>query len=110
MNRADLIDRYVVAAVLGQLAGYAALSALVPHSDFAAVVEPLRLVPPILLVPVAILALPAVVVAIAPGGLISVVDFRPTTVLVLISICLVSVASLWIYRKGSRGRLSSGAP
>ncbi|EJN57481.1 hypothetical protein HSB1_41690 [Halogranum salarium B-1] len=84
MKRTDLIDGYVVAAILLQIAGYPALSALVPHSDFAAVVEPLRQVPPILLVPIAILAVPAVVVAMALGVLISVVGLQPTTVLVLI--------------------------
>ncbi len=106
VKRTDLIDGYVVAAILLQLAGYAALSALVPHSDFAAAVEPLRQVPPILLVPIAILAVPAVVVAIALGVLISVVGLQPTTVLVLISIYLVSVMSLWVYRRGKRGQRS----
>jgi hypothetical protein len=109
VKRTDLIDRYAVVAILLQLAGYVALSVLVPHSDFAAVVEPLRHVPPILLVPITILVIPAVVVAIALGALVSVVGLQPTTVLVPISIYLVSVTSLWIYRKGRRGRLSSKA-
>jgi hypothetical protein len=106
VKRTDLVDGYVVAAILLQLAGYAALSALVPHGDFAAGVDPLRQVPPILLVPIAILAVPAVVVAIALGALISVVGLQPTTVLVLISIYLVSVTGLWVYRRGRRGQLS----
>ena len=109
MKRTDLIDGYVVAAILLQLAGYGALSALVPHSDFAASVEPLRNLPPILLIPIAILAIPAVVVAIALGVLVSVVGLQPTTVLVLISIYLVSVTSLWVYRRGRRGQLSPKA-
>jgi hypothetical protein len=106
VKRTDLVDGYVVAAILLQLAGYAALSALVPHGDFAAGVDPLQHVPPILLVPIAILAIPAVVIAIALGVLISVVGLQPTTVLVLISIYLVSVTGLWVYRRGRRGQLS----
>ena len=102
VKRTDLIDRYVVAAILLQLAGYAALSTLVPHSDFAAAVEPLRHVPPILLVPIAVLAIPAVVVALALGALVSVVGLPPTAWLVPISVYLVSVTSLRVYRKGRR--------
>jgi hypothetical protein len=98
VERTDLIDRYVVAGVLLQLVGYAALSALVPHSDFAASVEPLRHLPPILLVPIAVLAVPAVVVAIALGLLVSVVGLRPTTGLVLVSIYLVSVTGVQAFR------------
>jgi hypothetical protein len=109
VKRTDLIDGSVVAAILLQLAGYAALSALVPHSDFAASVEPLHNLPPSLLIPIAILAIPAVVVAIALGVLVSVVGLQPTTVLVLISIYLVSVTSLWVYRRGRRGQLSPKA-
>jgi hypothetical protein len=81
VKRTDLIDGCVVAAILLQLAGYAALSALVPHSDFAASVEPLQNLPPILLIPIAVLAIPAVAVAIALGGLVSVVGLQPTAVL-----------------------------
>ena len=77
MKRTDLIDGCVVAAILLQLAGHAALSALVPHSDFASV-EPLQNLPPILLIPIAVLAIPAVAVAIALGGLVSVVGLQPT--------------------------------
>jgi ABC-type spermidine/putrescine transport system permease subunit II len=52
------------------------------------------------------LAVPAVVVAIALGVLISVLGPQPTTGLVLISIYLVSVTSLWVCRRGVRGQLS----
>lgn len=99
LSRSPFFDRYVVATVLLQLVGYAALSALVPHSDFAAVFEPLQRIPTILLVPVAILAVPAVVLAIALGAILSLVGLQPTTVLVLISAYIVSVVGLWAYRR-----------
>ena len=99
MERSPVFDRYVVAGVLLQLVGYAALSALVPHSDFAAVVEPLQQVPAILLVPVAVLAVPAVVLAIGLGAGLSLVGLRPTTALVLMGACVVSVFGLWAYRR-----------
>lgn len=109
MKRPPLFDRHVVAAVLLQLVGYAALSALVPHSDFAAVVEPLQRVPTILLVPVAVFAVPAVILAILFGVLLSAVGVQPTTVLILFSVYVLSVASLWAYRRVRRRGLSTTA-
>lgn len=101
MKRSDWFDKYIVAAVLLQLAGYAALSALVPHGDFATVVEPLRRLPAVLLLPVALIAVPAVVIAIALGVLLAAVGLQPTNTLVLVSAYLVSVTSLWVYRRGT---------
>lgn len=97
VNTAIWGDRYVVAGVLIQLFGYAALSALVPYSDFTVVVEPLQRVPVILLVPVALVAVPAVLVAIALGALLAVVGLRPHIGLVFMSMYLVSVAGRWIH-------------
>lgn len=71
MNHSDPFDGQVVATIPIQLVGYAALSALVPHSDVATAVEPLRRVPAILLVPVAVLAL-CRRVAIGLGALLAV--------------------------------------
>lgn len=99
VNYKNWVDRYVVAAVLIQLIGYAALSALVPHSDFAAVVEPLQRVPAILLVPVALVAVPAVILAVILGALLAVLGLQPTTVLVFISIYFVSVVGRWTHRR-----------
>lgn len=101
-----LVNKYVGAAVLIQFVGYAALSALIPHSDYASLVEPLQRVPVLLLVPFAITAIPALVLALAFGGILSVVGAQPTNVLVVISIYLVGVASVWGYRKiKSNGRV-----
>lgn len=81
MNRSDWVNKYILAAVLLQFVGYAALSALVPHSDFATVVEPLQRLPAVLLVLVALVAVPAVVIAIALGALLAVVGLQPTIAL-----------------------------
>lgn len=99
MNRSDWIDKYIIAVVLLQLVGYAALSALVPHSDFATVVEPLQRLPAVLLVLVALIAVPAVVIAVALGAFFAAVGLQPTKTLVLAGAYLVSVASLWGYRQ-----------
>lgn len=85
--------------MLLQLVGYAALSALVPHSDFATVVEPLQRLPAVLLVPVALMAVPALATAVALGALLAAVGLHPTNVLVLAGTYLVSVAGLWGYRQ-----------
>ena len=99
MNRSDWVNKYILAVVLLQFVGYAALSALVPHSDFATVVEPLQRLPAVLLVLVALVAVPAVVIAIALGALLAVVGLQPTIALVLVGAYLVSIAGLWVYRR-----------
>jgi putative Mn2+ efflux pump MntP len=99
MNRSDWVNKYIVAGVLLQFVGYAALSALVPHSDFATVVEPLQRLPAVLLVLVALVAVPVVVIAIALGALLAVVGLQPTIALVLVGAYLVSIAGLWVYRR-----------
>jgi ABC-type spermidine/putrescine transport system permease subunit II len=73
--------------------------ALVPHSDFATAVEPLQRLPTVLLVPVALIAIPAVVIAIALGALLAAVGLQPTIALDLVAAYLVSVAGLWVYRR-----------
>lgn len=96
-----LLDRQVVAAVVVQLVGYAALSALVAHSEFAAVVDPLRRVPPALLVPVALLAVPAVALAVALGAVLSAVGVAPGPALVVVGAYVVAVAVVWLSRRGA---------
>ena len=99
MNRSDWVNKYVLATVVLQLVGYAALSALVPHGDFATVVAPLQRVPTVLLVPVALVAVPAVVIAVALGALLTAVGLQPTNTLVLVGAYLAGVAGLWSYRR-----------
>ena len=94
-----LLDRYVGVAVLIQIVGYAALSAMIPHSDYSSLVEPLQRVPVLVLIPFAIVAIPALVIALILGGVLSVVGVQPTNALVFISIYLVGVASVWGYRR-----------
>lgn len=98
-----LLDRSVGVALLVQLVGYAAILAMVPHGEFASVVEPLQRVPVVLLVVLAVFAIPAVVVALVLGGFLSVLGVQPTTVVVVISTYLVGVAGVWGYRE-VRGR------
>jgi hypothetical protein len=59
--------------------GYAALLAVVPHSEPTAVVTLLGRVPTPVLLPFALLALPAVVVALALGTVLSLVGLSPTS-------------------------------
>lgn len=97
-----LLDRYVLGGVALQLAGYAALSAVIPHSDLATVVDPLRTVPTVLLVPVALLGLPAVALAVGLGTVLSLVGIQPGLWLVLVSAYLVSVIASWALQRESR--------
>jgi hypothetical protein len=99
VNPSDWVHKYIVAGVLLQLVGYAALSALVPHSDFATVVEPLQRLPAVLLVLVALAAVPAVIITAALGALLATVGLQPSNALVLVGAYLVSVASLQVYRR-----------
>lgn len=98
-----LVDRYVGAAVLIQFIGYAALSALIPHSDYSSLVEPLQRVPVLLLVPFAAVAVPAFVLALVFGRTLSLIGVQPTNALIVISIYLVGVASVAGYRKVKSG-------
>lgn len=94
-----LFNKYVGIAVLIQLVGYAALSALIPHGDYSSLVEPLQRVPVLLLGPFALVVIPALVIALILGGILSLIGVQPTNVLVFISTYLVGVASVWVYRK-----------
>ena len=102
MDRSNWISRYILAAVLIQLAGYAALSTLVPQSDFAVAVDPLQRIPVFFLISVAVLAVPAVVLAVSLGAILSTVGLQPTTALVPVSVYIISVLSQWVYRRVSR--------
>lgn len=94
-----LFNKYVGIAVLIQLVGYAALSALIPHGDYSSLVEPLQRVPVLLLGLFAVVAIPTLVIALILGGMLSFIGVQPTNAVVFISIYLVGVASVWVYRK-----------
>jgi len=100
VDRRDLAGRTVIALTAVQLVGYAALSAVVAHSDLAPVVGALRAVPTVLLLPLALVGVPAVVVAVAVGAVLSLAGLRPTTVLVVRSAYGLSVAAARISRGG----------
>jgi hypothetical protein len=109
LRGSPLGDRYVAGAVLVQLAGYAALSALVPYGEFSAVVSPLRGVPPVVLLPFAVLAIPALLLAVLAGSLLSLVGLDPSMVLVLGSVYVVGVgaASVWRSLTGTRNETAA---
>jgi hypothetical protein len=93
-----------VVVFLAQLVGYAALSAVVPHSDFATTLEPLQRLPTVVLVVVALLGIPAVLLAVGLGVVLQAVGVRPTGALVLLSAGAISVGLSRVYR-WSRGHL-----
>jgi hypothetical protein len=104
----SLLDRRVVVAFLLQVVGYAALLAVFPHSEPAAVVETLRRLPTVLLVVAALPPVPALALALAlaVGGALSLVGLPPESlpalllarddVLFFASALTVPVASAWV--------------
>lgn len=77
--RSLLVDRRVVVAVVVQTVGYAALLAVVPHSDPSGVVDAVAAVPVPLLVVVALPAVPAAVLTVLLGAVLSSVGLPPAS-------------------------------
>ena len=102
----SLLDRRVVVAFLLQVVGYAALLAVFPHSEPAAVVETLRRLPTVVLVVAAMPPVPALALTLAVGGALSLVGLPPESlpalllargdVLFFASALTVPVASAWV--------------
>ena len=70
----------VVAAFLLQVAGYAALLALLSPETQTAVVEALAGVPAVVLIPLAVPATPAALLALAVGAVLGAVGLPPASV------------------------------
>jgi hypothetical protein len=114
VDRSLLLDRRVVVAFALQILGYAALLAVYPHSELSPVVETLRAVPTILLLPFALPAVPAFLLTLALGGILSLVGLPPQSlpaillargdVLFFISAYAVGVASAWANRRADELR------
>lgn len=106
----SFLNGRVVAAVLLQVAGYAALLVLVPHGSPTGLVESLSAVPPVVLIPLAVPAIPATLLAVALGVALGAVGVAPQSipavaltrgdVLFFISAYLVGVAAAWADRRG----------
>lgn len=106
VDRSRLVNRRVVVALLLQTVGYAAMLAIFPHSELTSLVETLQVVPTVLLVPVALPAIPALVLTLAIGGVFSVaglpLESLPAILLAngdvvfFLSASIVAVGSGWI--------------
>ena len=70
----------VVATLLVQLAGYAALLALLSPEASTAVVDALAGAPPVVLIPLAVPATPAALLALAVGAALGAVGLSPASV------------------------------
>ena len=73
-------DARVVAALCLQVAGYAALLALLSPETSTAVVEALAGVPAVVLIPIAVPAAPAALLALALGAALGAVGLPPASV------------------------------
>lgn len=114
VDRSLLLNRRVAVAFVLQILGYAALLAVYPHSELSPIVQTLQAVPTILLIPFALPALPAFVLTLAFGGILSVVGLPPQSlpavllargdVLFFISAYVVGVASAWANRRADELR------
>lgn len=67
----DLPVERVVAALLLQVAGYAAVLVLFPHGNPTGLVDTLAGVPPVVLIPLAVPAVPATVLTVALGAVLA---------------------------------------
>lgn len=104
-----LVNRRVVVAFFIQLLGYAALLAVFPHSELSPIVETLRGIPAILLIPFALPAIPAFLLTLLSGAILSAIGAPPETlpavlfargdVVFFACAYAVGVASAWTNRK-----------
>ena len=63
-----------------QVVGYAALLAVYPHSEPSAIVEALQGIPTVLLLPFVLPAIPALVLTLAVGAVLSLVGLAPESI------------------------------
>lgn len=80
LDRSLLLNRRVPVALVLEIVGYAALLAVYPHSEPSAIVEALQSVPTVVLVAVALPALPAVALTLAVGAVLGALGLPPTSI------------------------------
>ena len=80
LDRAALVNRRLTVALLLQVVGYAALLAVYPHSEPSAVVEALQGLPTVLLLLLALPAVPALALTLAAGAVLSLVGLPPGSI------------------------------
>ena len=113
-ERPRLLAGRVVAAVLIQVVGYAALLVLFPHGDPTRVVEALSGVPAVILIPLAVPAIPAALVALAVGAVTTAAGLPPESIPAVLltsgdvffyaSAVVVAVAAAWLQERLSQVR------
>lgn len=107
-DRSLLLNRRVAAAFLLQVVGYAALLAVYPHSEPSAVAEALWGLLTVVLVVVALPAVPALAVMVVAGALLSLAGLTPEAIPALLfargdvlffaSAYVVAVGAAWASR------------
>jgi hypothetical protein len=113
-ERPRLLAGRVVAAVVLQMVGYAALLVLFPQGDPTSIVEALSGVPAVILIPLAVPAIPATLVALAVGAVTTAAGLPPESipaillasgdVFVYASAVVVAVGAAWLQERLSQVR------
>lgn len=109
VDPSHLLNPRVVVAFVIQVVGYAALLAVYPHSEPSPVVTALQRLPSVLLVPFALPAVPATVLAVGLGTLLSLAGPSPASIPALLlsrgdvlffaSAYIVAVVAAWAPRR-----------
>ena len=113
-ERPRLLAGRVVAAVVLQVVGYAAIIVLFSHDDPTSVLEPVSRIPAVILIPLAVPAIPATLVATAVGAVTTAAGLPPESIPAVLltsgdvffyaSAVVVAVAAAWLQDRLSQGR------
>jgi hypothetical protein len=113
-ERPRLLAGRVVAAVVLQVVGYAALLVLFPHADPTSVVEALSGVPAVILIPLAVPAIPATLLALSVGAVTTAAGLPPQSIPAVLlasgdvyfyaSAVVVAVTAAWVQDRLSQVR------
>lgn len=79
-DRSLLLNRRILVALVLEVAGYAALLAVYPHGEPSAIVEALRTAPTVVLVLVALPAIPAVLLTVGVGAILALLGLPPESI------------------------------
>lgn len=114
LDPADLPIGRVLAALILQTVGYAAVLVLFPHSSPTGVVEPLTGLPPVVLIPLAIPAIPSVLLTVALGAILGAAGIAPGSIPALLlargdvlffaSALVVAIVAAWADGRSPVGR------
>lgn len=79
-DRTVLLNGRVLVALVLQVVGYAALLAVYPHSEPSSLVETLHAAPTVVLVVVALPAVPALVLTLVVGAVLGLLGLQPASI------------------------------